>query len=109
MFEKTGTVGFMIRNHRKLAEILAEIDKCQLLCISCHKKVTSYENKCGFISMKRLLNKNIRKKQDITEMQTVLISQYRDKMEPFYAKMRATCGKLDENCDTGVMTAEIPT
>ena len=36
--------------------IKAEIDKYQLLCVPCHKKVTAYEYACGFIAQKRYLH-----------------------------------------------------
>ena len=108
MFEKTGTVGFMIRYQYKFTEIMREIEKCHLLCISCHKIITKYEYDCGFTSKKQILNKAIRAKEDITDMKSILIEEYRAKMGPFYEKMRASRGKLEENRDPGVMLELFP-
>jgi len=93
MFNKSGNVGSMIENQYDFKEIIDEMNKCQLLCIPCHKKVTAYEHKCGFISKKRLFNKCIRAGCDIEIIQTALIEQYNEKMEPFYAQMRESRGK----------------
>lgn len=53
MFEKNNTVGYMIERGCSKEELLAEIDKCQLLCYSCHSIVTKMEWLHGFMQKKR--------------------------------------------------------
>jgi hypothetical protein len=108
MFDKTGCVGKMIKRKYNIVKIKAEIDKCQLLCVPCHKKVTAYEYSCGFIAQKRYLNKSIRAGMDVTSIRMQYFDNYRDKMGPFYEQMRGSRGKLDENCDTGLITLTLP-
>ena len=107
MFDKRECVGQMIEKGYNIEEIKVEIDKCQLLCVPCHKKVTAYENKCGFIAKKRLLNKNIRAGVDVRPIMIQLFDEYRDKMEPFYEQMRSD-GKLAVVVDTGIITLTLP-
>lgn len=57
MYSKTGSVGPMMFSGAPIDAIKEEIDKCQLLCISCHAAVTAFEHKFGFIRAKRT-NKN---------------------------------------------------
>jgi hypothetical protein len=57
MFDKSFSICEMIKNGSSLSEIYNEIDKCQLLCISCHKIVTKIENQCGFVRYKKQLTK----------------------------------------------------
>lgn len=52
MFTKSGSVGNMLFNGADIDVIKAEIDKCQLLCVSCHALVTKMEREYGFIYLK---------------------------------------------------------
>ena len=47
MFEKRDSISTMIYTGCSKEEIIAEINKCQLLCIHCHNKVTFMERKYG--------------------------------------------------------------
>jgi hypothetical protein len=77
MFLKTGTVGQMIGNDTDDHIIMEEIDKCQLLCVSCHLLVTKIELKYGFTQSKIKLGKGI---GDLEE----LIKEYDTVMMPIY-------------------------
>ena len=57
MFDKRESVGTMIRRGDDVEAIKAEIDKCQLLCISCHSIITEIEKQFGFIRKKTRLTK----------------------------------------------------
>lgn len=57
MFSKAGNVGHMMYAGVDIDNIKEEIDKCQLLCISCHAAVTHLEHKYGFIKAKKARNK----------------------------------------------------
>lgn len=108
MFNKSGNIGSMIENQYNFKDIIDEMDKCQLLCVPCHKKVTAYEHKHGFITKKRLFNKCIRAGGDIECIKTALMEQYNATMEPFYGRMRESRGKLEISHDPGVMTLDLP-
>jgi len=48
MFEKDNSICSMICDGLPIEEIYREIDKCQILCLSCHYKVTNIEMMFGF-------------------------------------------------------------
>lgn len=67
MFNKEGTVGLMICRGADYQTIIEEINKCQLLCISCHTMVTAMEAKLGFLKAKR---RNMKSKDDYDTIMT---------------------------------------
>ena len=84
MFTKTGTIGPMLFNGQELDKIKAEVDKCQLLCVSCHSVVTHMEHYYGFIKAKNKRNAPTRKyKEEI----------YDEYMGEVYSFMQALHGK----------------
>ena len=89
MFSKVNCVGIMVENGINSADIIQEIDKCQIVCIECHRKITAYERKRGFIKKKRDLNKRIRRGEDIMALHTELFGKYMAIMTRFYARLRA--------------------
>lgn len=90
MFEKTDCVSALAYRGCLKEEILAEINKCQLLCVPCHKKVTNKEIKLGFIRRKRILNKNLQRGDDVEEARNELKEKYSVAMAGFYAAFSAT-------------------
>jgi len=84
MYSKTGSVGPMLFTGCNIEQIKAEIDKCQLLCVSCHAVVTHMELQYGFIKTKHKRNKTTRKYKE---------SIYDEYMEEVYAFMRGLHGK----------------
>jgi hypothetical protein len=89
MFEKTDCVSALAYNGCSTEEIMAEIAKCQLLCVPCHQKVTNKENKLGFIRTKRILNKSIRRGDDVEASRIELKEKYSASMAGFYAALSA--------------------
>lgn len=81
MFMKTGNVGQMIRYDVDDLKIMEEIDKCQLLCISCHSIVTKIEMKCGFTQQKIKLNKGFGNREE-------LVAEYDRVMGPVYEEIK---------------------
>jgi hypothetical protein len=57
MFDKEDSIYSMVHDGTKIDDIYSEIDKCQLLCASCHAVVTKVETQCGFTGLKRELNR----------------------------------------------------
>lgn len=55
MFDKLDSICSMVNDGVDMQTIYNEIDKCQILCISCHHKVTDLENKIGFTRIKKRL------------------------------------------------------
>jgi hypothetical protein len=53
MFNKSESICEMVRSGCPVEDIYHEIDKCQLLCVSCHKLITKMEHLCGFVRLKK--------------------------------------------------------
>ena len=88
MFEKGDSVSTMSYRGCSKEEIMAEMNKCQLLCITCHDKVTSMERKYGFMRKKRLFNKKLRRGCDVEELRMKLKTEYMACMEGVYGDLR---------------------
>lgn len=90
MFEKNYNVGWMIENGCSKADLVAEIDKCQLLCISCHAIVTKMEHRYGFMIKKRKFNKILKKKSiaGVEDYRKCLAEEYDSVMIPLYDTIR---------------------
>jgi len=88
MFEKGDSVSTMSYRGCSKEEIMAELNKCQLLCLTCHDKVTSMERKYGFMRRKRLFNKILRTGCNVEEMRITLQTEYMARMEGVYGDLR---------------------
>lgn len=88
MFEKRDSISTMIYTGCSKEEIIAEINKCQLLCIQCHNKVTFMERKYGFMKQKRRFNKLLRAGSDVEALRTTLKAEYMARMEGVYGELR---------------------
>jgi hypothetical protein len=93
MFEKSDCVSSMVYRGCSKEDIMAEINKCQLLCVPCHEKVTYMERKYGFIVKKRLFNTLSRTGCDVEALRESLKSEYMAKMEGVYGELRGSAGK----------------
>ena len=89
MFTKVGSVCDMMERGIPAAEIIAEIGKCQLLCVNCHGLVTRFEHKRGFITEKKRLNKRIAKGEDVEKLRQELHDTYETVMTKMYPLIRA--------------------
>ena len=52
MFDKNDSICSMVDRGDDMKDIFSEIDRCQILCVSCHFLVTEIEKKKGFIRIK---------------------------------------------------------
>lgn len=84
MFTKHGSVGEMVECGASENAILTEIDKCQILCVPCHREVTSFEICYGFMAKKRAFNKLLRAGDDVDELRAALVDEYQAVMGPYY-------------------------
>ena len=75
MFDKSDSICRMVKSGESLENIYNEIDKCQLLCVSCHTVVTKLEHMCGFIRIKRNITKEFNETNDENKKE-ILIKQY---------------------------------
>lgn len=92
MFDKEKSICSMVNDGYEIDDIYKEIDKCQILCISCHHKITDIERKLGFIRAKQTLTRKQtagQLPQDEYDKQTKhLQSLYNDKMLLIYNKLK---------------------
>ena len=72
MFDKTDSICKMIRIGIAMDDIYQEINKCQLLCVSCHTVVTKVEILCGFNRVKRQINKEYNETNDETLKESLM-------------------------------------
>lgn len=86
MFDKTGVV--MGMTHMSVDNVQAEIAKCQLLCIDCHKKITGAECRLGFTAKKVDLNRMQRIGVDISELRRKYMEEYEVVMRDVYVQLR---------------------
>ena len=93
MFNKDKSICSMINEGFDIEDVYNEIDKCQILCLSCHHKVTDIERKIGFTRMKMILTKSLNQNEitpDEYIAQTVIYQNlYEEKMKSIYAQMKS--------------------
>jgi hypothetical protein len=92
MFNKDNSICCMINEGSNIEEIYAEIDKCQILCLSCHHQITDIERKIGFTRIKQTLSRRFTL-LEITEeeynREIIMLQEiYNEKMSKIYEKMR---------------------
>jgi hypothetical protein len=86
MFNKSNSICTMIHTGIDIETILDEIDMCQLLCISCHNIVTKIEHMCGFIRVKRAIQKEYNETSDDNK-RNELMKKYSDTYENFMSSI----------------------
>jgi hypothetical protein len=88
MFDKKDTIYEMVSRGDDIDTIIVELDKCQMVCISCHSIITHMENKFIFTKIKSNLNKELRKKIITDEEYKLKCDEYnilyREKMDKIY-------------------------
>ena len=90
MFEKEGTVGIMVMQGCPESGLLKEIQKCQILCVDCHRVVTSYEMRRGFMKKKSAL----RRAHGTAEARAIMAVEYERVMTGFYRWMEEKGGEM---------------
>ena len=92
MFDKGNSISSMINEGVCINDILAEIDKCQIVCISCHAIITDIEQKLGFIRIKqnltRMKNNGELSNDAYTENIIKYQSIYEEKMKSVYMEIK---------------------
>ena len=87
MFHKSGSVGIMVMRGCVESDLLKEIDKCQILCVDCHRIVTAYERRCRFTQRKGDLRRR-------GYQMDIIAAEYDAIMTPFYEWMERVGGAL---------------
>jgi hypothetical protein len=92
MFDKSDTIYNMVNKGCEISLIKEELEKCQLVCISCHSMITKIENKFIFTKIKSKLTRQLRRKQITEEEYNVECIKYNkiyeDKMTKIYSMIR---------------------
>jgi len=93
MFNKESSIYEMVNRGDDVNLIILELNKCQLVCISCHSIITHMERKFIFTKIKINLNKQL-KRNTITEEQYNLKCDqynilYKNKMSSVYEMLRS--------------------
>ncbi len=88
MFDKNNSVCVMIKEGYGIEEIKKEIDKCQLVCISCHSVITSMESKLKFIKLKMNLTRKINNEniENVENMENIENIEKKKKYYELYNK-----------------------
>jgi hypothetical protein len=92
MFNKGNSICSMVNECINIEEIYSEIDKCQVLCLSCHHIVTDIEHKLGFTRIKQTLTRKLNQ-SEITEEEYNKQTQYyqniyEEKMKFIYKELK---------------------
>lgn len=87
MFKKSYTVIDMVR--MPVERVSAEVSKCQLLCVACHKKVTAAERRLGFMKKKKHLGKMRRSGEKVIELRDKYATNYDEVMQKVYDKLKS--------------------
>ena len=90
MFDKNKCIFTMINEGCCIEDIYKELNKCQVLCISCHNIITNIENKLGFTQIK--IRSTINKNNDNLEENKKI---YEEKMKEIYEKIKFILQKKD--------------
>lgn len=94
MFIKGDSVCSMVRRGDIFEDIIKEIEKCQIICKSCHSILTRVENMAGFRRAKTNLTRSKNgtlkdiepiSKEAADDLERKYIKAYADSMEPVYS------------------------
>ena len=97
MFHKDQSVCTMVNEGSTLEEIYQEIDKCQILCLSCHHIVTDIERRFGFTRIKQTLTKSFNQGEMVEEEYCRHTQSYQkiyeEKMRSIYEELKLILSK----------------
>jgi hypothetical protein len=92
MFNKDKSICSMINDGTRIEDIYSEINKCQILCLSCHHIVTDIESKLNFIRIKQTLTRSLNQNEITLEeynTQTIIYQKiYEEKIKDIYIKLK---------------------
>jgi hypothetical protein len=90
MFSKTGGVIQMMESGSDLPELVAEVAKCQLLCVACHEIVSAFELAYGFTAKKAALNHWIRRSDSrVCKKRAAFSAEYSEVLWTIYPLIRS--------------------
>jgi len=97
MFNKNDSICRMVNEGVNIEEIYAEIDKCQILCLSCHHIITDIEHKLGFTRIKTKLTRDLNQleiTEDIYNQQVAYYQEiYETKMKHIYKELKISISR----------------
>jgi len=76
MFDKGDNIYNMVMEGVPMENIYQEIDKCQILCISCHQIITHMERALGFTKQKITLTRKLNQNEITKEEHEIQIQNY---------------------------------
>lgn len=82
-FNKTESIMDMVYRGENIENIMEEVNKCQLLCISCHSMITKFEHEYRLIYKKKKIN-NLFNKDDRIEQYLIHKERYEKDMNIIY-------------------------
>ena len=92
MFDKEESICIMVSEGVPIETIYKEIDKCQILCISCHYIITYVERAVGFTQQKRALSRKLIQNEITKEEHKTQIQNYQklydEIMLPIYTTIK---------------------
>ena len=92
MFDKEESICTMIAEGIPIEKIYQEIDKCQILCISCHTIVTHIERVFGFTNQKCILNRKLNHNEISKDEYEIQLQHYQtiyaEIMQPIYKTIK---------------------
>lgn len=92
MFDKENNIFNMVCEGFEFNDIYNELNKCQILCLSCHHIVTDIEQKIGFTRIKqsltRKLNNNEITEEEHNEQTEKYKHIYEEKIKNIYEELR---------------------
>jgi hypothetical protein len=88
MFEKAASVYEWVTDGTALEQVYQEVDKCQVLCPSCHAAVTLVERRSGFIRLKQNLTRNYNQTGELALSQDMSCLLYQQFMHTTYEHIR---------------------
>jgi len=92
MFDKEESICIMVMEGVPIEKIYQEIDKCQILCISCHHIITHMENALGFTKQKKTLSRKLNQNEITKEQHEIQLHEYQkvynEIMLPIYESIK---------------------
>ena len=92
MFDKGNSLCSMVNEGNTIDEINIEIDKCQILCLSCHHKICDIESKLCFTRIKQILTRKLNNyeitEEEYTQQKIEIGEKYVKKMFEIYDELK---------------------
>ena len=97
MFNKCDSICSMVNNGNNIDDIYKELDRCHVVCLSCHHIVTDIERKMGFTRVKQVLTRKLNiceiTEEEYTQKKIEWDEIYVTKMTEMYKEIKIYCTK----------------